>query len=289
MTYQETIQYLYQRLPMFQRIGKAAYKADLNNTLALCEYLGNPHRKFKSIHVAGTNGKGSSSHMLAAVFQAAGLRVGLYTSPHLKNFTERIRLNGREIEEEFVVEFVARHRSIIEKISPSFFELTVAMAFDYFAKKCVDMAVIEVGLGGRLDSTNVISPSVSLITNISLDHQDLLGNTLPQIALEKAGIIKPQTPVVISQTQEDVKDVFMRKAQEENASIYFADQFYRAERNPTTGQMNVWKQDELFLENLQLDLKGYYQCYNVVGVLKTLDVWQEREQARLSHEVLRKG
>lgn len=289
MTYEEAIQYLYRQLPMFQRIGKAAYKADLHNTIALCEHLGNPHRAFKSIHVAGTNGKGSSSHMLAAILQAAGWNVGLYTSPHLKNFTERIRLNGKEVDTAFVAEFVEKNRWLIEQLSPSFFEITVAMAFEYFAQKHVDVAVVEVGLGGRLDSTNIITPVVSLITNISFDHQDLLGDTLTKIALEKAGVIKEQTPVVISQTQEEVKAVFCQKAQEKKAAIYFADEFYRVERDGESGRMNVWRENQLFLENLQLDLKGHYQRYNVMGVLKTLDVWQERENICLSSASLRQG
>src|SRR5262245_6168128 len=196
---------------MYQRVGSVAFKKDLTNTIELCKVLGEPHTKFKSVHVAGTNGKGSSSHMLAAILQSAGYKTGLYTSPHLKEFTERIKVNGKEVDQAYVVDFINRIRTEIERIEASFFELTVAMAFDYFSNR-VDFAVIEVGLGGRLDSTNVISPVLSLITNISYDHMDMLGDTLPKIAFEKAGIIKPRTPVVISELQEEVSDVFLNQA-----------------------------------------------------------------------------
>src|SRR6478736_10409986 len=202
--YRSTLEYLYKNLPMFQRVGAIVYKSDLSNTIALCKVLGNPEQKFKSIHIAGTNGKGSSSHMIAAILQSAGYRTGLYTSPHLKEFTERIRINGQEVGQAFVVDFVKRIQPSIENIKPSFFEITVAMAYDYFVQQEVDVAVIEVGLGGRLDSTNIITPLVSLITNISYDHKDLLGDTLPKIAFEKAGIIKRKVPVVISEYQSEV-------------------------------------------------------------------------------------
>src|SRR5687767_12675117 len=192
--YQQAIDYLYANLPIFQRVGAIAYKIDLTNTLKLCEAVGNPQTKFKSIHVAGTNGKGSTSHMLASILQSSGYKTGLYTSPHLKEFTERIRVNGKEISKTYVVDFVNRIKPAIEKIQPSFFEITVVMAFDYFVYEKVDAAVIEVGLGGRLDSTNVIAPVLSVITNIGWDHMDLLGDTLEKIAYEKAGIIKPETP-----------------------------------------------------------------------------------------------
>ena len=222
-TYEETLDYLYQTLPIFQRVGAVAYKADLTNTTKLCEALGNPQNKFKSIHIAGTNGKGSSSHMLAAILQSAGYKTGLYTSPHLKEFTERIKVNGKEADKNFVVDFVNRMQSVMEEVKPSFFELTVAMAFEFFAQQKVDIAVIEVGLGGRLDSTNVITPEVSLITNISYDHMDLLGDTLQKIATEKAGIIKAGVPIVISERQEEVEQVFMAKASELNATRPMAD------------------------------------------------------------------
>jgi len=201
MTYQQTLDYLFTKLPMYQRVGAAAYKADLNNTIAICKALGNPEKKIKCVHVAGTNGKGSSSHMLAAVLQQAGYKTGLYTSPHLVDFRERIKINGKEIPKTEVVKFVEENKIVFENIEPSFFEWTVGLAFDYFAKQEVDVAIIEVGLGGRLDSTNVINPVASLITNIGFDHMNLLGNTLPLIAEEKAGIIKSRVPVTISQTQ----------------------------------------------------------------------------------------
>lgn len=264
--YQQTLDYLYQVLPMYQRIGASAYKADLNNTIALCHALGNPQDKFKSIHVAGTNGKGSSSHMLAAILQSAGYKTGLYTSPHLKSFTERIRINGKEIEESSVINFVNRIQPVIEEIKPSFFEITVAMAFEYFAKQKVDIAVIEVGLGGRLDSTNVIKPLVSLITNISWDHMDLLGDTLPKIAFEKAGIIKQHTPVIISQSQPEVQEVFKKKASETQSGLTFADEVYKV-KNVGSGKFVVNNST-----TYQLDLVGNYQQKNLAGVLATIDV-----------------
>lgn len=223
MTYQETLAYLFAQLPMYQREGKSAYKKDLTNTIRLLEHLDNPHRTFKSVHIAGTNGKGTSAHGIAAILQTAGYHTGLYTSPHLKNFTERIRIDGREVEKKFVVEFVHRIKSVITDIQPSFFEITVAMAFDYFARQQVDIAVIETGLGGRLDSTNVITPEVCLITNIGYDHTDMLGDTLEKIALEKAGIIKEAVPVVIGETQEETLPVFQRVAQEKKAPLILAE------------------------------------------------------------------
>jgi dihydrofolate synthase/folylpolyglutamate synthase len=250
---------------MFQRIGAAAYNRDLTNTLALCEALGNPQEKFKSIHVAGTNGKGSSSHMIAAILQSAGYKTGLYTSPHLKEFTERIRINGNEVEQTFVVDFVNRIKPSIEKIKPSFFEMTVAMAFDYFALQNVDVAVIEVGLGGRLDSTNVIIPLVSLITNISYDHKDLLGDTLQQIASEKAGIIKRNVPVVVSEYQTEVADVFNKKAAEQNAQLQFASEIFSFDG------INGWKGQSLKLKNVNPQLKGNYQNKNIPGVILTVE------------------
>jgi dihydrofolate synthase/folylpolyglutamate synthase len=275
MDYAQTLQYLYHRLPMFHRIGKAAYKADLDNTLALCAHLGNPERQFKSVHVAGTNGKGSSSHLLAAALQSAGYRTGLYTSPHLKSFTERIRIDGREIEEAAVVDFVAGHQDAIEAIQPSFFEMTVGMAFDYFARQRVDIAVIEVGLGGRLDSTNVITPLVSLITNISYDHQDILGDTLPQIASEKAGIIKPDVPAVIGERQDELAPVFREKARQAGAPIYFAADWYRVVDKGIGGMrrlVDVWEGETLFLPDLSCQLLGEYQLKNIPGVLQALQL-----------------
>lgn len=226
MTYQETVEYLFSLLPAYHRVGKPAYKGNLDNTLELDRYFGHPHRKFRSVHVAGTNGKGSVSHMTASVLQEAGFRTGLYTSPHLKDFRERIRINGTMISEEEVVSFVRQHDSLVRRIRPSFFELTVAMAFDWFAGMEVDVAVIEVGMGGRLDSTNIITPVLSVITNIGHDHMEFLGNTLEAVAGEKAGIIKEGVPVVIGETQDDTREVFIRRAGEVNAPIMFADRRY---------------------------------------------------------------
>ncbi len=278
MNYSETLDYLFTRLPMFQRTGPAAYKNTLANTLLLDEYYAHPHRMFKTIHVAGTNGKGSVSHMLASVLQAAGYKTGLYTSPHLKDFRERIRIDGKMMGEEAVVTWVENYRTNNElwKIEPSFFELTVAMAFDYFAQQKVDVAVIEVGLGGRLDSTNIITPEVGIITNIGLDHTNLLGETLELIAREKAGIIKQNVPVVIGETQEETKAVFLRKAQEVNAPIYFADQEYKVAyaTRGIDGLQNVQvdKNGEPFYRDMKLDLLGFYQYKNLPTVLKAVEL-----------------
>lgn len=222
MNYNETIEYLYSSTPVFERVGASAYKEGLGNTIALDNHLGNPHRLYKTIHVAGTNGKGSTSHTLAAILQKAGMKVGLYTSPHLVDFRERIRINGIQVPEQYVVDFVNDNRGFFEPLHPSFFELTTAMAFKYFAEQKVDIAVIEVGLGGRLDCTNIISPVLSVITNISFDHIGFLGDTLEKIAGEKAGIIKPGTPVVIGEYTDETKPVFVKKAEEMNAPITFA-------------------------------------------------------------------
>ncbi len=222
MNYNETIEYLYSSTPVFERVGASAYKEGLGNTIALDNHLGNPHRLYKTIHVAGTNGKGSTSHTLAAILQKAGMKVGLYTSPHLVDFRERIRINGIQVPEQYVVDFVKDNREFFEPLHPSFFELTTAMAFKYFAEQKVDIAVIEVGLGGRLDCTNIISPVLSVITNISFDHTGFLGDTLEKIAGEKAGIIKPGTPVVIGEYTDETKPVFMKKAEEMNAPVIFA-------------------------------------------------------------------
>ena len=268
MDYTETVSFLYKNLPIFQRVGAVAFKSDLTNTLALCEALGNPQTKLKSIHIAGTNGKGSSSHMLASVLQTAGYKTGLYTSPHLKEFTERIRINGQEVDPDFVIDFVEKIKPQIEKIKPSFFEITVVMAFEYFAQQQVDVAVIEVGLGGRLDSTNVITPLLSQITNISWDHMDLLGDTLPKIAYEKAGIIKPKVPVVISERQPEVENVFILKANETRSPIKFATDKFITTRKPD-GTYSVAHNDQKV--TLVLDLKGAYQAKNLAGVLACLE------------------
>lgn len=222
MTYQETLDWMFSQLPMYQRQGQIAFKKDLTNILAFAEVLGNPHQQFKSIHVGGTNGKGSTSHMIASVLQEAGCRVGLYTSPHLKNYTERIRINGQEIDRDYVVAFIANNKSFLEEQGLSFFEMTVGLAFQYFADQQVDVAVVEVGLGGRLDSTNIVTSEISVITNIGYDHMQQLGNTLPEIAFEKAGIIKPNVPVIIGERQEETTSVFEEKATQTNSKILFA-------------------------------------------------------------------
>lgn len=268
--YKQTLEYLYANLPMFQRVGASAYKKDLSNTIRLCEALGNPQNAFKAIHIAGTNGKGSTSHMLASVLQSAGYKTGLYTSPHLKEFTERIKINGQEVSEDFVVDFVNRIKPHIETIQPSFFEITVAMCFDYFAEQKVDVAVIEVGLGGRLDSTNIITPIVSVITNIGFDHKDILGDTLEKIAYEKAGIIKAKVPVVISERQKAVEHVFIEKAESENAAIQFASDQFRVSEG--VKGLTVFRNENLFIKELSLPLRGGYQFKNLPGVLATVDV-----------------
>ena len=255
---------------MFTRIGAVAYKKDLHNTLALCEQSGNPHHQFKTIHVGGTNGKGSTSHMLAAIFQKAGYKTGLYTSPHLKDFRERIRINGEMINEEFVTDFVATQQATIESLNPSFFEVTVAMAFSYFAKERVDIAIIEVGLGGRLDSTNVITPELSVITNISLDHTNLLGDNLKAIAGEKAGIIKPSIPVVIGERHPETDEVFIQKARETASQLVFAEDDLHLSDPKKDHQYlmtTVKKGNEVIFPDLQLDLTGTYQLKNLKTVI----------------------
>ena len=281
MNYPETLAWLYAQLPMYQRVGAAGFKKGLGNTEALAAALGHPENRFKSVHVAGTNGKGSSSHLLAAVLQSAGYKVGLYTSPHLREFTERIRVNGQELAPAYLVSWVAKHRGLFAEVQPSFFEMCVALAFDYFAAEQVDVAVVEVGLGGRLDSTNIITPLVSLITNISYDHQAMLGDTLPEIAGEKAGIIKPGRPVVVSQTQPEVAPVFEAKARQEGSSLLFADTRYeaRSAAEPVAPDqagagvqvLDVYRDGQRYLTNLALGLLGDYQRLNLPGVLATLD------------------
>jgi dihydrofolate synthase / folylpolyglutamate synthase len=273
LNYKETIDFLYSRLPMFSRIGASAIKKDLTNTLILCDRLGDPQSKFKTIHVAGTNGKGSTSHMLAAILHSAGYKTGLYTSPHLHDFRERIRINGEMIRESFVVDFTEKVKPLFDEIEPSFFEITVAMAFEYFTEEAVDIAIIETGLGGRLDSTNVILPELSIITNIGWDHMNILGDTLEKIALEKAGIIKKGIPVVIGETQAETKNIFTQTAESLDAPIVFADQ---------KRFVNEWTTDHnlLFVEiadqhhqdhlKYELDLTGVYQLKNLVTVLEAV-------------------
>jgi dihydrofolate synthase/folylpolyglutamate synthase len=276
--YEDVLQYLYANLPMFQRVGSVAFKSDLSNTIALCEALDNPQRKFKSIHIAGTNGKGSTSHMLASVLQSAGYKTGLYTSPHLKSFTERIRVNGKEVSEQFVVDFVNRIQPVIERVKPSFFEITVAMAFDYFVHEQVDVAVIEVGLGGRLDSTNVITPELSLITNIGWDHTDLLGDTLEKIAAEKAGIIKKNVPVVVSEQQPGIADVFRSKTAAETAPLRFASDVYTVQFREEKGTIlfDALKNGKPAHTGIALPLQGIYQQKNLAGVLCAIDVLRQQ-------------
>ena len=278
MNYQQTIEYLFSRLPMYSRIGADAFKKDLTNTITLCEHLGNPHLKFKSIHIAGTNGKGSVSHMLAAILQTAGYRTGLYTSPHLKDFRERIKMNGDEINEKFIIDFTEKIKPLIEEIEPSFFEITVAMAFDYFDQQKVDIAIIEVGLGGRFDSTNIITPELSVITNIGWDHMNILGDSLEKIAFEKAGIIKANIPVVIGELIPETKSIFESIASEKNTSIHLATQ----QRNVTGWE---WKKHELIVEiaeqtktdhkKYHLDLPGIYQSKNLLTVLEVCSVLKD--------------
>jgi dihydrofolate synthase/folylpolyglutamate synthase len=274
MNYQETLYYLYAQLPMFTRVGSSAYKADLTNTLDLCALIDNPQNKFKSIHVGGTNGKGSTSHMLAAVLQTAGYKTGLYTSPHLRDFRERIRINGEMMPQQDIIDFVAEHQADFEAIEPSFFEMTVALAFDHFAKNHVDIAIIEVGLGGRLDSTNIITPLVSIITNIGWDHMNLLGDTLPLIAGEKAGIIKPNIPVIIGEYQKIVAPVFEQKAEQQQAPLTFASERWdievteKSEKYLTlTATPKPTTDNRQPTTDLQLDLTGSYQLKNVKTVL----------------------
>ncbi len=308
MNYQQTLDYLYAQLPMFQRIGSAAYKNNLDNTIAICKLLGNPENKFKSVHIAGTNGKGSTSHLLASILQSAGYKVGLYTSPHLKDFRERIKINGEMIPQQYVVDFVETYKTDFEHIQPSFFEMTVGLAFDYFVSQKTDIALIEVGLGGRLDSTNVIHPELSIITNISFDHTALLGNTLEKIATEKAGIIKPETPVIIGETQTEIKNIFLEKAKLNNTTLIFADEIYKAVNlkhvnndklllsmditppappdlpegeemeahpNPPKGREGLRSGGAIY-SNLQSELLGFYQQKNIPTVLCAVELLNEK-------------
>ena len=257
MNYQETVDWMFRQLPVYQHKGKSAYKEDLSNTILLADHLNNPEHKFKSIHVTGTNGKGSTSHILASILQEAGYSVGLYTSPHLKDFRERIKINGEKISKQYVIGFVKKHKAFFETNTLSFFEMTVGLAFDYFAKQRVDIAVIEVGLGGRLDSTNIILPEVSVITNIGFDHMQFLGNTLLAIAKEKAGIIKENIPVIIGETHKETASVFKAIAKTQHSEIVFADQVESNDKYST-------------------DLKGDYQKHNIKTALTTLNILLEK-------------
>ena len=275
MNYQETIEYLFNSTPVFEKIGAKAYKPGLQTTFALDEHFGHPHQKYKTIHIAGTNGKGSSSHTLAAILQSQGYKVGLYTSPHLVDFRERIRVNGECVPEQYVIDFVEENRAFFEPLHPSFFELTTAMALKYFAEQEVDYAVIEVGLGGRLDCTNIITPILSIITNISFDHTQFLGNTLAEIAGEKAGIIKPGVPVVIGEYLPETRTVFEKKAKSENAPILFAQDF-DADHLESSETCDV-----------DMELKGSYQERNKKTILTALHIL--RQKLAISDEAIREG
>ncbi len=268
MNYDETLHYLYSQLPVFQRIGAAAYKANLDNTYALMDVLNHPEKKFKAVHIAGTNGKGSTAHMLASIYQEAGFKTGLYTSPHLKDFRERIRINGEMVSKEFVVDFVAKHYDDFKGISPSFFELTMAMAFQYFTEEKVDIAILETGLGGRLDSTNIINPELSIITNIGKDHMQFLGDNLRQIAGEKAGIIKSEKPIIIGEKQQEITAVFEQKARENNAPLFYAED--RVTLDLIDNSANIYRihyKKELLFERLVFPLRGNYQIKNLKTVI----------------------
>jgi dihydrofolate synthase/folylpolyglutamate synthase len=303
MDYQQTLDYMLAQLPMFHRVGAAAYRADLGNTLELCEITNYPHQHFQSVHIAGTNGKGSVSHLLASILQTSGKKVGLYTSPHLCDFRERIRINGEMISKDYVVSFVEKYRNDFERIQPSFFEMNVALAFSYFADEKVDIAIVETGMGGRLDSTNIISPLISVITNIGLDHTQFLGDTLQLIAGEKAGIIKPQTPVVIGQTNAETLPVFLRKAAEMISPIYFADEDFKVQNiNYSIGEaptlsFDVWYKGKAYLEQLVSPLAGSYQPKNILTVLQTtlildalgLNIGKENIRSGIENVILNTG
>jgi dihydrofolate synthase/folylpolyglutamate synthase len=301
MTYEKTLEFLFSLLPAYHRIGKAAYKNDLNNTRALDSYLNSPHQKFRTIHVAGTNGKGSVSHMIASVLQQAGYKTGLYTSPHLKDFRERIKVNGEMIGEGDIVTFVTNHIGIIESLKPSFFEMCVAMAFDHFATSNVDVAVIEVGLGGRLDSTNIITPVLSVITNIGHDHMDLLGDSLEKIAIEKAGVIKKSIPLVISETHDETRDVFIKKASETGSQIVFADQKFKCYLEDTNDftterKYNISEYETGYLTSGVTHLTGDYQAKNIQCVYQVfrllehvIDVSEEDKSNGITNVVINTG
>ena len=290
MNYEQTIHYLYNKLPLYSSIGIKAYKADLKNTIALCQHLGFPQNKIKTIHVAGTNGKGSTSHMLASVFQQNGYKTGLYTSPHLKDFRERIKLNGEMIPKDFAIDFVEKIKTFAEEINPSFFELTFVMALEYFAQQKVDIAIIETGLGGRLDSTNVITPELAIITNIGFDHIDILGDTIAKIAGEKAGIIKHDVPVVIGETTPETKSIFQQAAKEKNAPIFYAEENYKIIHSGADGEKlvaQIFDINKKTETKYSLDLIGLYQLKNLLTVLTTID--RLKNKFLLKEESIKKG
>ncbi|CAN5303046.1 folylpolyglutamate synthase/dihydrofolate synthase family protein [soil metagenome] len=279
MTYEQTLHYLYNKLPLYSKVGRRAYKADLKNTIALCKFLGNPERKLKCVHIAGTNGKGSTSHMLAAIYQQAGYKTGLYTSPHLWDFRERIKVNGEMISESFVINFVEEIREFSEEINPSFFELTFAMALAFFADAETDIAIIETGLGGRLDSTNIITPELSIITNIGYDHMDILGDSLEKIAFEKAGIIKQNIPVLAGESNEITKPVFLQKSQETSSEIFFSENLFEVKLvSSRIDQLLVAAENKMTkqVSGYSLDLNGHYQQKNVRTALAAIQTLQKK-------------
>lgn len=291
-TYTATLDYLYSQLPMYQRQGQSAFKKNLDNIWALCAALGNPQEQFPSIHIAGTNGKGSTAHLLSAVLQAHGYQTGMYTSPHYRDFRERIKVDGELIPQKVVIRFVEEHRDLFDKIQPSFFEITVALAFQHFAAQKVEIAVVETGLGGRLDSTNIISPLLSIITNISWDHQNMLGDTLPLIAGEKAGIIKPGVPVVVGEYQEEVAEVFRQKAKQEKAALSFASQHYQVEEMGHSGISHslyrIWREGEIFLDEVEVNLRGPFQRHNLATLFAAIEALGNQEsfhweEAKIRH------
>lgn len=274
-SYRETVDFLFNQLPVYQRDGLPNKKIDLRKIRQLCDHLGNPQYDFPTIHIAGTNGKGSTAHILSSILQAHGLRTGLYTSPHYRDFRERMKVNGKIIHRRQVVDFVDEHKAFIQEKNPSFFEITFAMALNHFKTRKVDVAIIETGLGGRLDSTNIINPIISIITNVSYDHQAILGDTLPEIAAEKAGIIKPDTPVVIGEKRSDTAKVFLKVAKENNAPISFASDVYEAEKTKGTnnfGYFNIYEEEELKFENVKVNLGGDYQYLNLATALEAIRV-----------------
>jgi len=293
MDYKETLKWLFSQLPMYQRIGKAAYKADLETTIQLLDKLGNPQDQFKAIHVAGTNGKGSVSHILASVLQEASYKTGLYTSPHLKDFRERIKINGMMIPEDNVVEFVSKHKDIFEELKPSFFEMTVTMAFDYFARENIEIAVLETGMGGRLDSTNVSTPVVSVITNIGHDHTQFLGDDIEKIAVEKAGIFKKGVPVVIGEKQHGVAEVFEKIAADKNTTIVYADEHVELKpiqrRDKSKQYYDVWFDNELYLENLASPLLATYQIKNIKTSIQVIELLRKNKTIHIERKHIAEG
>lgn len=293
MTYKEAIQYLYSRLPMFQKIGSKALKEGLKNIIALSDYLEKPTTAYPTIHIAGTNGKGSTAHLIAAILQANGLKVGLYTSPHYRDFRERIKINGEYISQNAVVDFIQKYKNAVETIQPSYFEVTVAMAFDYFRNEAVDIAVIETGLGGETDSTNIIQPILSVITNVSFDHVGVLGNTLEAISTIKSGIIKPNTPVVIGEKHPETMPVFIKKAAKENAQITFASDKYNVERLSEDFKNTIFdvfdKKNELIFEKLSVQVFGNYQSKNLITTLASIQILNATTDYNISETTIRKG